>query len=214
MNFSDKLRRQLSRDVFTREDVSITFQFLSQQAIHSGISRSMKSKDILQLKRGLYLFGERLQRNAVSKFLIANKMYSPSYISFESALSHHGLIPEAVYVVVSACYPRKKKQFRSPYGDFFFDYVPCSPFFLGVEYTKEKGGVLIANPIKALFDLIYLKKKNYSALEELEDDWRIDLEAMRYNANNYSFKELEILAKSYRKRNVSTFFNILMRELK
>ena len=214
MNFSDKLRSAQKREVLTQEDIWITFQNHSREAVHSGISRSLKSGDILKLKRGLYLFGERLQKNSVSLFVIANKMYSPSYISFETALSHHGLIPEAVFVTTSACHQRKKKQFHTTYGDYTYDFIPCFPFFMGIEHSKEKGGVLIANPLKALFDLVYCRRKRYSDLEDLETDWRVDLEALGKHVNQYSLKELEILAKSYKKRNITTLFEILIREYK
>lgn len=214
MNFADKLRKTQKREVFTQEDIGITFQNYSREAFHSGISRSLKSGDILKLKRGLYLFGDRLQRRSVSQFVIANKMYSPSYISFETSLSYHGLIPEAVFVTTSACHQRKKKQFHTPYGDYSYDFIPCLPFFMGVEHSKEKGGVLIANPLKALFDLAYCRKKRYSDLENLEIDWRVDMEALGEYVSQYSLKDLELLAKSYRKRNITMLFEILVREYK
>ena len=214
MNFSDKLRRTFTREVFTREDLWLAFQNHSREAVHSGISRSLKSGDILKLKRGLYLFGERLRRSSVSLFIIANKMYAPSYISFETALSHHGLIPEAVFVTTSACHQRKKKLFQTSYGDFTYDFIPCLPFFMGVEHSKKNGGVLIANPLKALFDLVYCRRKWYSDLEDLEIDWRVDMESLGKCVNHHSFKELEILVQSYNKRNITSLFEILIREYK
>ncbi len=56
---------------------------------------------IKKLRRGYYLFADTpLDEPALS--LIANRLYAPSYVSFESALSRHGLIPEGVYAVTSA----------------------------------------------------------------------------------------------------------------
>jgi hypothetical protein len=214
MNFADKLRFLYARDIFTVEDIAISFNRLSNQAIQSGISRSLYARDFLQLKRGIYTFGDRLQRKPVSLFSIANKVYAPSFISFESALSYHGLIPEAVHVITSTCYQRKKKNFRTPFGDFSYDYVPLKPFFLGVEHDNEKGGVLMANPLRALFDFLYLYKKQYKSLEDLEEDIRLDTDTLQKAVNKHSFKALEKLAKPYKNRKITAFFEILVRELK
>ena len=214
MNFSDKLKAKLSSEVFTQADISIALGDYRQQAIHSGISRSLRSGDILKLKRGLYLFGERLRRDPISLFSISNRMYAPSYVSFESALSHHGLIPEAVYVTTSACYLRKKKQFNTLIGDFTFDYVPGAPFFQGVGYATNGRNTLIANPLKALFDLIYQRKVLYSDLEDLESDLRIDIDSLQEYIAGYSYKVMEQLAVSYRKKNITTIFLSIAREMK
>lgn len=214
MNFSDKLRARLTTEIFSQTDVSIALHRTSRQAVHSGISRSLRSGDILKLKRGLYLFGERLRKQPISRFLIANKLYTPSYISFESALSYHGLVPEAVYVTTSACYLRKKKSFGTGIGEFSYDFIPVSPFFLNVEQTRDSRKALMAGPLKALFDLAYCKKLVYLGLEDMENDLRIDIDALRMLVDKHSYRELEYLASSYRKRNIMALFQLLVREMK
>ena len=54
-------------------------------------------------------------------------MISPSYISFESALSYRGLIPEAVYTTTSACLKRARR-FASKVGLFSFTPIPARAF--------------------------------------------------------------------------------------
>ena len=93
MNFAYKLRDEIKRDIFSQRDLKALLYPMSDAAIHSGITRCLHSKQILKLKRGFYLFAKKLQRDSISKFLIANKLYDPSYVSFESALSFHGFIP-------------------------------------------------------------------------------------------------------------------------
>lgn len=87
-------------------------------------------------------------------------------------------------------------------------------FFLGVEHTKDDRRVLISNPLKALFDLIYYRKTNYADLNDLKDDLRIDVDSLNTFVAEYSYKEMELLAASYRKRNIMRFFQLLVRELK
>ena len=51
---------------------------------------------IIRLKRGLYVRSAEDGAMPVP-FLIANHLYGPSYVSFQTALRHYGLIPERVY---------------------------------------------------------------------------------------------------------------------
>ena len=214
MNFAYKLRDEIKRDIFSQRDLKALLYPMSDAAIHSGITRCLHSKQILKLKRGLYLFAKKLQRDSISKFLIANKLYDPSYVSFESALSYHGFIPEAVYTTTSACFQKKNKTFSNALGDFSFDYIPTKPFFLGVVSNKQEGGVLIASALKALFDLIYLRRKTYDSVEELESDLRIEKSALEKEVSKFSSLELETLAKSYKKKNIYKFSIMLMRTFK
>lgn len=214
MNFAEKARGKLKSEIFTEEDLKICFFDSTTKAIYNGISRSLHSKEFLKLKRGLYVFGTRYQKGNVSQFAIANKMYTPSYVSFESALSFHNLIPEAVYITTSACQLRKKKEFTTHLGKFSYDYIPCSPFFAGVESQKNSSNTLVADAIKALFDLIYVRRLKYDSLKHLEEDLRIDLNEFKTHVDRYTVKDLESLAQSYKKKNVTQFFQTLVRGMK
>ncbi len=56
---------------------------------------------ILVLKRGIYMLSEEFRVTRCSNYFLANQLYTPSYVSLESALSYYGLIPEAVYATTS-----------------------------------------------------------------------------------------------------------------
>lgn len=62
-----------------------------------------------KFKRGVYSLVDPRNKNLISKFHLANFLHNPSFISFKSALSHHGLIPKAVYETTSACLQEKRK---------------------------------------------------------------------------------------------------------
>src|SRR5579864_6761878 len=55
---------------------------------------------IKMVRRGYYIFSD-LKLSEDVLFLIANRIYSPSYVSLESALSYYGLIPEGVLSITS-----------------------------------------------------------------------------------------------------------------
>ncbi len=59
----------------------------------------IKKGDLQILKRGLYLAGPSVSTIKPATFLIANHLLGPSYVSLDSALSYHGLIPERVFEI-------------------------------------------------------------------------------------------------------------------
>lgn len=206
MNFAEITRSQCPWESFSDNDLRLIFQDYSDSAIHSGVSRALRSQDFVRLKRGLYIFGERLRRKPVSKMELANRLYTPSYVSFETALSHYGLIPEAVYVTTSASTRRQKKRYQTPLGIFDYDYIPRDAFFRGV--IKHQA-VVIAEPVKALFDWVYSRKRYYSDLSEFLEDTRIDLDELMNAIKSYSVSDLEELAKSYSKKRTTNLLKIL-----
>jgi predicted transcriptional regulator of viral defense system len=67
----------------------------------------LKDKELIQVKRGLYLSGDA---ESYSLKAISGILYGPSYVSFETALSYYGLIPEGVRTVTCAAYAKNKNK--------------------------------------------------------------------------------------------------------
>ena len=108
--------------------------------------------EVVPLRRGLYVC--RREGTLLSEGLIANQIVTPSYISYETALSWHGIIPERVAVVRSACTARSK-EFRNATGR--YTYTQVAPGYFELGQTMQGNGVdayVIARPEKALCDLI------------------------------------------------------------
>ncbi len=111
----------------------------------------------LKVRNGLYaLSAEPPQEEA-----IANRLYAPSYISFEYALSHYGIIPESVYTITSAT-TRITREFVVNNKSFTYSHIKKQAY-RGYRTEKIAGmTVLIAEPEKALVDYFYfvtLKRK-------------------------------------------------------
>ncbi|WP_276930475.1 hypothetical protein [Faecalibaculum rodentium] len=69
------------------------------------IKRMADRREVINLKKNLYKTGP-----TVSGYLEAAAICTPSYLSFDYALSCHGLIPERAIIYTSAtCRKRKKK---------------------------------------------------------------------------------------------------------
>lgn len=123
----------------------------------SFINRNVKRGLLLKFKNGLY----GLSSMNILKFLIANKLYIPSYISFETALSYYHIMPETVYTVFSAT-TKASRQFEAQESNFIFHRIKKEVFFGYVPKKIDETVILIAEPEKALLDYLYfvvLKKK-------------------------------------------------------
>lgn len=100
----------------------------------------------------------RLLSSTLHPFLVANRLVRGSYVSLQSALAHHGLIPEHVPVPVTTSVTTGRPQHReNPFGS--FEYHHCGPDRLTGYRVERLGGgqeALVATPAKALADLIHL----------------------------------------------------------
>lgn len=211
--FLFNLENQLHGTIFTDEDLKVIFSNITEGKLHNSLSYHLKQGHLKRFKRGVYSLVDSRNKNSVSKFLLANFLYNPSFISFESALSYYGLIPEAVYETTSACFQEKKKTYKTTEGIFSFSHSPVLPFFLDV--TKEdKGSFLIARPLRALFDVVYNSRKDYKAIEDLEADLRIDLEELKVYLREYEASDILNLGELYKKKNTRNLASILVKGFK
>ena len=109
---------------------------------------------IKKVIRGYYIFSD-LQLSEEILFKIANRIYLPSYISLERALSYYHLIPETVYGITSIS-TRKTSHFRTSIGEFIYRTLK-PPLFFGYDLIKLQEKYLkMASIEKALLDYFYL----------------------------------------------------------
>ena len=172
--------------------------------------KSLVNKNELYIvTRGLY----ETERN-VSGYCLAGAIYGLSYLSFEFALSYHGLIPEAVYTFTNATYDKKKrKQFENIFGVFTYRDIPCNAFPYGVELQKEGDYYYwIAGAEKALCDMLYKAppQNNITTLQQyLFDDLRIEPEALY----NLDIDKLLQLCSLYHTKNHKLLRSFLRRRM-
>lgn len=113
------------------------------------IARLLETGELISLRRGLYA-----SRRNLDPLCLAGSIYGPSYISFETALSWHGMIPEGVTEVVSATIKRAAS-FKNDFGCFRYQPIPRAVYPVGIlRVTDSDLPFLIASPTKALIDRI------------------------------------------------------------
>ena len=114
------------------------------------LSRLVAQGVLLRLKKGFYCLAPDYSSKLIEHGVIANALYGPSYISFDSALSLYGLIPERTYETMSAVIKRGAF-YRTPVGRFGYYQIPQDVFGMGVRSEKTANGTyLMANPTKAM----------------------------------------------------------------
>lgn len=143
-----------------------------------------RDKQIIRLKRGLYVCNPEVTGRILSTELIANHLYAPSYVSMLSALRYYGLIPEAVYTEQSMTL-KHSRGFDTPLGRFEYTNISKEAFSVGLTGIRKDGyAFVIATPEKALCDLIANSPKvnlRYQKDAEvyLEEDIRMEWEDFR-----------------------------------
>lgn len=138
----------------------LVFSLTDIRQIEPGFHRTRlnewQDKEYIQkIIRGYYCFKEK-KFDEPALFHIANKIYSPSYVSLESALAYYHLIPETVYAVTSVA-TQKTSLFKTLLGSFQFQTLKPK-LFSGYQVFRSDGiPFKMATPEKAIFDFLYLK---------------------------------------------------------
>jgi hypothetical protein len=178
------------------------------------VTALLRSGDIIRIKKGLYVFGQRFRRRPVSRELLSNLMYGPSYVSREYALRFHGFIPEQVHTL-TAMTTGRSRSFHTPLGDFAYTSIPLSAYPVGIVRENAGGrGFYLAAPEKALADHVYAQSN--LQLRSVGDVERFLLDNLRIEASDLQKLNLsmlkEIFTTSASKR-VQFLMNYLVRLL-
>jgi len=117
-------------------------------------NRYVRQGAIIRIKRNLYVLAERWRTASnEEKFIIANLLQSPSYISLTTALQHYGITTQVQQDFTESIGLKRSRDFTS--GSSVFRYTRISKkLYFG--FSREKG-VFIADPEKAFLDALYLK---------------------------------------------------------
>lgn len=148
---------------------------------------------IIKLIKGYYIFSD-LELNENVLFEIANRLYRPSYISLETALAYHSLIPESVYGITSIS-TRRTYKFKTPIAEFSFRTISPNLFF-GYEIIAHNDKAFkMALVEKALLDYFYL----HPEIKKREDfvSLRINKDVLFRKTNK---KRCDVLVKKFDKR--------------
>src|SRR3989344_2051156 len=151
---------KIDKSLFTTLDIAKFLDIDNQRNLENLIKRFVDEKIITILEKGKYYLTEKTP----GSFEIAQFLYSPSYISFETALNYHGVLSQFPFEISSAT--TKKRVEKEVEGKTYTYSKIDKNLFTG--YYLEKN-YLIATKEKALFDHIYMISKSFKSEEVLEN---------------------------------------------
>lgn len=155
---------------------------------------------ITKLIKGQYIFNS-IETDAAALFQIANSLVRPSYVSLESALSYYQLIPEQSFTITSIT-TRKTNEYHTLKGNYTYQSVKKSLFFGYKTIPSNRRPYLMADPEKALIDLLYLRPhlNNVPAIEAL----RLN----SYELERLDYKKLRNYLKLFESRALNNRFQL------
>lgn len=144
-----QLLRGFNKPYFTVADLEKILS-MKRDSLYVALNRLVGSGVLIRLKRDVYQ--PAFQSLELEK--VANELYYPSYLSFESALSRYGILSQIPYTLTFATTRRSKKltlgtsevEYRQLKKEYFFGYI-------------LDNGIYVAEPEKALLDQIYIMSK-------------------------------------------------------
>lgn len=157
-----KKLQSLDKGYFTMADME-KVTGLPRESLKVALNRLTERGVLTRIKRGIYQLGF----SPVDVPKVANQLYYPSYLSFESALSRYGILSQVPYTQTFATPKRTKRmtlwgtdaEFRQLKKELFFGY-------------KMEDGMYLAEPEKALLDELYMVSRGKARIDIEELDLR------------------------------------------
>lgn len=187
--------------VFSIKDIEKEFASFDKKALVYW----QKKDFLIKIRNGYYCFSE-IERNELFLYYVGNKIYSPSYISLETALAYYHVIPEGVFSTTGIT-TLKTSDFTTPVGCFEYKHVKPSLFFGYQLISFKNKKIKLAKIEKTILDYIYL----HANLNQVDD-----FSALRWNKEILNQIDFQLLqnyqllfnSKALNKR-VKQFINYL-----
>lgn len=168
MKRSENLIEQLKTLPYFSKDTIIRLgeqMRLVNATIDTYISRFLKRKEIIRLKKGLYVSADFFDKNKSDisyQFYLANIIRPPSYVSSWAALQYYNLATETTYIISSVT-PKITRMHKTKAGNFSYQSIK-KELFSDYSLIKGRFDFFLASPSKALFDLLYFKTRQFRSL--------------------------------------------------
>lgn len=177
------------------------------------VNRAFKAGELLRVRRGLYLLSPQYRSEPAHPFVIAQALEPGSYVSFETALGSHGWIPESVSITASVVPGSKSSSLEHQLlGDFTFHPLALNRnHFLELVDREQFGAqaALVAQPLRALMDLVCLRKLQWQGLAWLTQGMRIEQRTLE----GVTSADIRTLRDVYKHNSTKNFILAMAHEL-
>jgi hypothetical protein len=172
--------------IFSTKDVVLLWGEQNESAVRVRLNYYVKTGKLIRVHRGFYAKDKNYNR-----FELATRIYTPSYISFETVLTREGVNFQYYGNIFVASYVNREITVGEQNITYvrMKDYVLCNS--TGIEHTS---GIATASRERAFLDRIYVSKDyHFDNLRSL--DWNKVIEIFPI----YHNKRLEKKVKEYQK---------------
>ena len=200
MKYIELIYKLDSHIIFSTQDVLIFDNDFDRRRLNEWQSKGYIKKII----KGYYIFSNK-NIDEYILFLAANKIYSPSYVSLETALSFYNIIPEIVPTITSIT-TKKTNHFETHLGVFYYHSIKEN-LFTGYKLIQVKEMPLkIASLEKSIIDYFYIHPEINS--KEIFNELRWDTDIILKEMNKVKFKRLMSLFSNSLKKRIFNCLNL------
>jgi predicted transcriptional regulator of viral defense system len=200
MKINELKERSKNYPIFKLEDVFKWFPKAKRETTLNQLNVWVKKGYLENITRGIYKISDFELKDS---FLLSNFIYSPSYISLESALNYYGIIPDIPFGITSVTLNKTKTFKTQKYGVFYYHHIKPELFFgFQTIFIEKNYSFNIALPEKAIFDYFYLKAKKVESPEGFIEEMRLSL------PKKFNWRKLKNWTNLVSKKN-KTFFQLM-----
>ncbi|MCA9373354.1 hypothetical protein KC921_04640 [Candidatus Woesebacteria bacterium] len=159
----EKLIVEYGQIVTTQQIYQVADDLWKRQQTKKLLTKLVGNGWLIRIKRGLYAISDFSNRGflSLSPFLVANLLVKDSYVSFESALSYHGMFDQLTGKSISIAKKRYKTVQLSS-TEYRFIHAKDQYFFGWQQETINGQLAQIATAEKAIIDIIHFQKSQYA----------------------------------------------------
>jgi len=157
-----KILKETKVKILSLSDLKKLLDIENDNTAYKIAAKLIGEKFLLRIKKGTYIS----TFNSPEDFELANALYVPSYISFESALSYYGILSQFPYSTTSAS-PKKTKKITVEGKEYSYTQISRKLYW----GFRREGQIIIASQEKALLDMLYITAKGRRKVELDELDY-------------------------------------------
>lgn len=184
-----------NKTIFSIQDVALMWGEENERTISIRLNKYVKAGKLIRVRRGLYVKDQNYDR-----FELATRVYTPSYISFETVLTREGVNFQYYGNVFAASYINREINVSEQKITFvrMKDYVLSNT--TGIE---NKGNYSVATRERAFLDRVYVSKDyHFDNLANL--NWDKVFEYLPIYHNKRLDKKIKEYFKSYQDQSKKT----------
>jgi predicted transcriptional regulator of viral defense system len=181
------------KTVFSTKDIALLWKEKTETAVRVRLSQYVKNGKLIRVHHGIYAKDKNY-----SRFELATRIYTPSYISFETVLTRTGINFQYYSNIFVASYVTREIEANEQKISFIKmkDYVLTNT--IGIEHAND---VAIATKERAFLDRIYASKDyHFDHLDVL--DWNKVFEILPIYRNKKMNKKVDEYYKNYKENNL------------